>query len=141
MEFEMKLNQYIQFTLVATVLGIASAVVTPAHAGNLPGDINRYVTFYDVNKDGMVSRVEMMKMAAEKFDKMADKNGMLDSKKAMEFLLELTKGDGNPVYMMSKADMLKKVGEMFDKFDSSKAGMLNKKQFESFLLDLMKSAG
>ena len=130
--------------LVAIMLSLGATVTTTAFADSLPGDINRYITFYDVNKDGMVSRVEMMKMAAEKIDKMADKNGMVDSKKAMAFLLELTRGDGNPVpssQMLSKADMMKKLGEMFDKYDNTKAGMLNKKQFESFLLDLMKSSG
>ena len=134
----MKSLSRLRTALVATMLGFAT---TAAFADGLPGDIDRYVTFYDVNKDGMVSRVEMMKMAAEKINKMVDKNGMIDSKKAMAFLLELTKGDGNPVQMMSKADLMKKIGEMFDKMDNSKAGMLNKKQFEAFLLDLMKSSG
>jgi Ca2+-binding EF-hand superfamily protein len=127
--------------LTAAMLGFAAVSSSAAFADSLPGDINRYVTFYDINKDGMISRVEMLKMAEEKLDKMADKNGMVDSKKAMAFLLELTKGDGNPVEMMSKADMLKKIGVMFDKMDTSKKGMLNKAQFESFLKDLMKSAG
>jgi Ca2+-binding EF-hand superfamily protein len=130
----------LRHVLIAAMLGVA-ATATPVFADSLPGDLERYVTFYDVNKDGKISRVEMMKMAAEKIDKMADKNGMIDSKKAMAFLLELTKGDGNPGPMMSKADVMKKVGEMFDKVDTKKAGMLDKKQFESFLKDLMKSAG
>jgi hypothetical protein len=131
----------LRHALVAAMLGVAASATT-VFADSLPGDINRYVTFYDVNKDGMISRVEMMKMAAEKLEKMAaSKDGMVDSKKAMAFLLELTKGDGNPGPMMSKADVMKKVGEMFDKMDTKKAGMLDKKQFESFLKDLMKSAG
>ena len=138
----MKSTPRLHAMLVAALLGLAATATTStAFADSLPGDINRYVTFYDVNKDGMITRVEMMKMAAEKIEKMADKNGMIDSKKAMAFLLELTKGDGNPKDMMSTADVMKKIGAMFDKVDNSKKGMLNKAQFEIFLKDLMKSAG
>lgn len=129
-------------TLTAAVLGV-SAIATTAHADILPGDLNRYITKCDVNKDGMISRVEFIDMITAKFSKMDAKDGMVDSKKAMAFLLELTKGDGNPVpsQMMAKADVVKMIGEMFDKADTKKAGMLNKKQFENFLNELKKSAG
>ena len=118
------------------------AVSSLAFADLTPADIAKNVTYYDVNKDGMISRTEWMKMAAERLDKMA-KAGMVDSKKAMAFLVELTKGDfaNSTGAMMSKADVMKKAGEMFDKMDTKKAGMLDKKQFEAFLADLMKPAG
>ena len=104
-------------------------------------DVERFVTKYGVNKDGMLVRVEVMKRAGEMFDKMdTGKKGMLDDKKAMAFLLELQKGDGAPSgYMISKADMLKKIGAAFDKMDAEKKGMLNKQQSEALLRELMKS--
>ena len=113
----------------------------PASADVTQEDINRFVTMYDVNKDGMISRVEVMKKAAEMFDKMdTGKKGMLDDKKAMAFLLELQQSDGGTSgYMISKADMMKKIEAMFDKMDSGKKGMLDKKQAEAFFRDLMKS--
>ena len=104
-------------------------------------DVERFVTKYDVNKDGMISRVEVMKMAAQMFDKMdTGKKGMLEEKKAMAFLLELQKGDGAPsTFMISKADMMKKIETAFDKMDAAKKGMLNMKQAEAFIRELMKS--
>ena len=104
-------------------------------------DAERFVTRYDVNKDGMVSRVEVMKRAAEMFDKMdTGKKGMLESKRAMEFLLELQKSDGAPSNnMMSKAEMMKKIETAFDKMDADRKGMLNMKQVEALLRELMKS--
>ena len=104
-------------------------------------DVERFVTKYDTNKDGMISRVEVMKRAAEMFDKMdTGKKGMLDDKKAMAFLLELQKSDGGTSgYMVSKADMMKKIETAFDKLDAAKKGMLNKVQTEALLRELMKS--
>ena len=89
----------------------------------------------------MISRVEVMKRAAEMFDKMdTGKKGMLDDKKAMAFLLELQKTDGGTSgYMMSKADVMKKIETAFDKLDAAKKGMLDKTQAEALLRELMKS--
>lgn len=113
----------------------------PAFADVTQEDINRFVTMYDVNKDGMISRVEVTKRAAEMFDKMdTGKKGMLDDKKTMAFLLELQKSDGGSSgYMISKADMMKKIETAFDKMDAAKKGMLDKKQTEAFFRELMKS--
>ena len=113
----------------------------PSFADVTQEDVERFVTKYDTNKDGMISRVEVMKRAAEMFDKMdAGKKGMLDDKKAMAFLLELQKSDGGTSgYMVSKADMMKKIETAFDKLDAAKKGMLNKVQTEALLRELMKS--
>lgn len=113
----------------------------PSFADVTQEDVERFVTRYDVNKDGMISRVEVMKRAAEMFDKMdTGKKGMLEEKKAMAFLLELQKSDGAPnTYMTSKADMMKKIEMAFDKMDTAKKGMLNMKQAEAFLREVMKS--
>lgn len=125
--------------LAAALLAVSSL----AFADLTPADLARNVTYYDVNKDGMISRTEWMKMAADRLTKMANKEGMVDSKKAMAFLLELKMGDFSNATgsMMSTDDVMKKVASMFDKMDSKKAGMLDKKQFEIFLNDLAKSAG
>lgn len=129
--------------LAATLIGVSSF----AFADLTPADIARNVTFYDVNKDGQITRTEWMKMMAERLDKMANKDGMVDSKKAMAFLVELQKGDFNTppgAPMMSKADAMKKAEMMFDKADMAdgkKDGMLTKKQFEAFLAELTKSVG
>ncbi len=113
----------------------------PSFADFTQEDVERFVTKYDTNKDGMLSRVEVMKRAAEMFDKMdTGKKGMLDDKKAMAFLLELQKSDGGTSsYMVSKADMMKKIETAFDKLDAAKKGMLNKIQTEALLRELMKS--
>ena len=117
------------------------ALSMPSFADVTQEDVERFVTRYNVNKDGMISRVEVMKRAAEMFDKMdTGKKGMLDDKKAMAFLLELKKSDGAPSgYMISKADMMKKIETAFDKLDTAKKGMLDKKQTEYLLRELMKS--
>lgn len=113
----------------------------PAFADISQEDINRFVTMYDINKDGMLSRVEMMKRAAEMLDKMdAGKKGMMDDKKAMAFLLELQKTDSYVAgSMMPKAEIMKKIETAFDKMDAAKKGMLDKKQVEALLKELMKS--
>lgn len=113
----------------------------PAFADISQEDINRFVTMYDINKDGMLSRVEMMKRAAEMLDKMdAGKKGMMDDKKAMAFLLELQKTDSYVAgSMMPKAEIMKRIETAFDKMDAAKKGMLDKKQVEALLKELMKS--
>jgi hypothetical protein len=113
----------------------------PSFADVTQEDVERFVTKYDINKDGMLSRVEVMKRAAEMFDKMdTSKKGMLESKKAMAFLLELQMTDGGTSgYMESKADMMKKIETAFDKLDAAKQSMLSMKQAEALLRELMKS--
>lgn len=124
-------------SIAVSMMGLAM----PSFADVTQEDVERFVTKYDINKDGMISRVEVMKRAAEMFDKMdTGKKGMLEEKKAMAFLLELQKGDGAPsTYMISKADMMKKIEMAFDKMDAAKKGMLNMKQAEAFLREVMKS--
>ncbi len=131
-------------TILNTLLGSLAvsmfALSMPSFADKwTQEDTERFIAKYDVNKDGMLSRVEVMKRAAEMFDKMdTGKKGMLDDKKAMAFLLELQKSDGAPSgYMISKADMMKKIETAFDKLDAAKKGMLEKKQADAFLRELM----
>ena len=124
-------------SLLATSL---FAMAMPSFADVTEADINRFVVLCDSNKDGMVSKTEVMKRAGDMFDKMdTAKKGMLDDKKALAFLFELQKTDGTVGQMMSKADLMKKIETMFDKIDTSKKGMLDKKQAEAFLKALMSS--
>lgn len=128
--------------LMASAAAIAMfALPIPALAEATEAQIDRFVSMYDFNKDGKLSRAEIMARSSDMLDKMnKDKNGMVDDKKAMAFLLELQKGDGAPnSYMVSKADMLKKIGDMFDKLDTDKKGTLDRKQAEALLNELMKS--
>ncbi len=124
---------------------IATALVgitAPAFADSSQEDIQRFVKMCDENKDGMISKAELMKRAEAMLAKMpANKEGMVDSKKALAFIMELQKSDGGLGYMTSKNDLMKKMETMFDKYDESKAGMLNKKQFEAFVKDLSQTSG
>ena len=128
-------------TLIATAfVGAIVTTTSPVFADSSQEDLQRFVKMFDTNKDGMVSKAEMMKRTEAMMAKMpADKDGMVDSKKALAFLMELQKSDGGLGYMTSKTDLMKKMEMMFEKYDESKAGMLNKKQFEAFLSELMKS--
>ena len=124
---------------------IAAAMVSiaaPAFADSSPEDISRFVQMCDTNKDGMVSKAELMKRAEAMLAKMpASKEGMVDSKKALAFIMELQKSDGGLGYMTSKSDFMKKMDAAFDKYDTTKAGMLNKQQFEAFVKELSKISG
>ena len=118
---------------------IAMGLSAPAFADLNAEDINRFVRNNDANKDGMISRTEVMNRAAAMFDKMdSGKKGMLDEKKAMAFLIELQQTDGASGSMISRTDYLKKVETAFNKMDAAKKGMLDMKQAEAFLKELMK---
>lgn len=123
----------------ATVAALGLPVAVLAEATE--EQIDRYVKMYDFNKDGMVSRAEIMSRSAEMIDKMTkDKNGMVNEKQTMALLLELQKSDGAPSnFMVSKDALMKKIGAMFDKLDLAKRGMLDRKQTEAFFNELMKS--
>ena len=135
------MNQPLLKALAGAIAASLMALSTATFADVNQADVERFVTRYDTNKDGMISRAEVMKRAAEMFDKMdTGKKGMLDDKKAMAFLLELQKTDGGTSgYMMSKADVMKKIETAFDKLDAAKKGMLDKTQAEALLRELMKS--
>ena len=133
-------KQFLKVALSALTISLLGGAL-PARADIISvEDANRFVRNYDANKDGMVSKAELMKRADEMLRKMSTgKDGMMDDKKALAFLLELQKSDGGSGYMMSRDDIMKKVDRMFDKADTSKKGMLNARQAEQFLIELMKS--
>ena len=132
------LNRVFLAAITAAMVGIAA----PAFADSSQEDIQRFVQMCDENKDGMVSKAELMKRAEAMLAKMpANKDGMVDSKKALAFIMELQKSDGGLGYMTSKIDFMKKMEAAFAKYDDTKAGMLNKKQFEAFVKELSKTSG
>ena len=139
------MNKYLLKSISgAVIVASVMAISLPALADSVE-DANRFVKMCDTDKDGMVSKAEVMKRAADMMKKMeADKSGMVDAKKTIALILELQRGDVTPSarpVMMSKADMMKKLETAFDKVDAKKAGMLDKKQAEAFLRELMKSDG
>ncbi len=136
------MKQSLLKALMNTIAFSMLAISVPVFAEATEEDINRFVTGCDTNKDGMISKSEVLKRATATFDKMdKSKKGMMDDKQFMIFLLELQKTDGytSTGQMMSKADLMKKIETMFDKVDTSKKGMLDRKQAEIFLRELMKS--
>ena len=78
---------------VAMVAACALAMPTVVLADALNPDA--FVTMCDADKDGMVSKAEMVKMVEKVFDKHdAKKMGKLDKKQAEAFLKELMRGGG-----------------------------------------------
>jgi Ca2+-binding EF-hand superfamily protein len=137
----MKSSKFSRIVL-ASLAALMVTGTAPAFADSSPEDIQRFVQMCDVNKDGMVSKTELMKRAEAMLAKMpASKEGMVDSKKALAFIMELQKSDGGLGYMTSKSDFMKKMDAAFDKYDTTKAGMLNKQQFEAFVKELTKVSG
>lgn len=83
-------------TLAIASLAASSAFFLPvAQAGN---DVNpnAFVKQCDTDKDGMVSKAEMMKMAEKMFDQMdTKKTGKLDMKQVEAFLKAFTMMTGS----------------------------------------------
>ena len=77
---------------LAVAAAIACTMALPsAQAGDSSQmDINKFVTMCDKDKDGMVSKAEMMKVMEQMFDKHDTKKaGKLDKAQAEAFLKEL----------------------------------------------------
>ena len=73
----------------------AMGLMPMAHADNDKMDVNKFVTMSDGDKDGMVSKAEMMKMMEKMFDKHDKKKmGKLDKEQVEAFLKELMKSGG-----------------------------------------------
>ena len=73
----------------------ACALSLPALAQDTKMDANAFVKMCDSDKDGMVSKAEVMKMVEKMYDKHDTKKmGKLDQKQTEAFLKELMKGGG-----------------------------------------------
>ena len=123
----------------AAVLALAS-LAQPALADINADEINIFVKMCDTNKDGMISKDEVMKRAEMAFAKAdAGKKGMADDKKTIAFLAELAKSDGSNGAMVSRTDFMKRVEMAWSKADTAKKGMIDSKQAMIFLKALMQS--
>ena len=81
--------------LALAAFSAAVAIAPAVHAAEETIDAGRFVTMCDADKDGMVSKAEVMKMVEKMFDKHDTKKmGKLDKKQAEAFLKELMKGGG-----------------------------------------------
>jgi hypothetical protein len=71
----------------------AAFVAAPAAYAREDMDADKFVKMCDADKDGMVSKAEMMKMVEKMFDKHdSKKTGKLTKDQAEAFLKELMKG-------------------------------------------------
>jgi len=71
----------------------ACALSMPAAYAQKDMDSDHFVKMCDTDKDGMVSKAEMMKMVEKMYDKHDTKKmGKLDKKQTEAFLKELMKG-------------------------------------------------
>jgi len=78
---------------IAAIAG--SMLAMPAYADSDKMDMDKFITNCDANKDGMVSKDEMMKMVEKAFEKAdSKKTGKLDKKQAEIFLKQLMAGGG-----------------------------------------------
>jgi hypothetical protein len=81
--------------LALAALSAAFAMAPAAQAAEEAINADKFVKMCDGDKDGMVSKAEMMKMVEKAFDKHDTKKmGKLDKKQADAFLAELMKGGG-----------------------------------------------
>ena len=86
--------RHVSKLLAITAMAAAFCAAPLAQAGD---DINAdaFVKMCDVDKDGMVSKAEVMKMVEKMYDKQDTKKmGKLDKKQVEAFLKELMKGGG-----------------------------------------------
>jgi len=83
-------------TQALAIAAIAGGMLAmPAYAEGDKMDMDKFITHCDTNKDGMVSKDEMMKMVEKAFEK-ADtkKTGKLDKKQTETLLKQLMAGGG-----------------------------------------------
>ena len=84
------------FTKALVAASMAAAMLgTPAVFAQETLDADKFVKMCDEDKDGMVSKTEVMKMVEKMYDKHDTKKmGKLDKKQVEAFLKELTKPSG-----------------------------------------------
>ncbi|HEX4780928.1 MAG TPA: hypothetical protein VH301_09260 [Usitatibacter sp.] len=81
--------------LAAAALAASMFAIPAVHAAEESLDGSQFVKMCDADKDGMVSKAEVMKAVEKMFDKADTKReGKLDRKQVEFFLRELMKGGG-----------------------------------------------
>jgi len=74
----------------ALALAVAAAFALPAANAREDMDLDKFVTMADANKDGMISKAEMMKHVEKMFDKHdTKKKGMIDKSQLERFLKDV----------------------------------------------------
>jgi arginine deiminase len=74
---------------------LAAAFVLPVAHAREAMDVDKFVTMCDADKDGKLSKSEVMKHVEKMFDKHADKkSGMVEKSQYEKFLKELTAHSG-----------------------------------------------
>lgn len=131
-------------TILVSIIGaLALNLALPAIAEVSMDDAKRFVKMFDSNKDGMVSKAEMM----TRMNKMlatvpTDKAGMVDEMRTLALLLELKRGDGNPTLpMITKEEMMARMKKMLDTVPTDKAGMIDEMKTLALLLELKRGDG
>lgn len=77
------------------IAALAAAFLVPAAHAREDMDADKFVKMCDTDKDGMVSKSEMMRQVEKMFDKHdAKKAGKLDKRQVELFLIELMKSGG-----------------------------------------------
>jgi len=80
---------------LAVAAAVAATMAVPAHADTPKMDTDKFVTMCDKDKDGMVSKQEMMKMVEDLYAKHDTKKmGKLDKKQVEQFLKDFTRMSG-----------------------------------------------
>jgi len=75
---------------LAAVAVVACTMVLPTAQAGDNMDAQKFITMCDKDKDGMLSKAEVMKMMEQAFDKQdAKKTGKLDKKQVEAFLKEI----------------------------------------------------
>ena len=88
------LNKAFAAAAVATIFAVPTAFAQATQARE-DMDYDKFVKMCDTDKDGMVSKAEVMKMVEKMFDKQDTKKmGKLDKKQVEFFLKELTRSGG-----------------------------------------------
>jgi hypothetical protein len=101
-EQAMKFNHVLAVSMVAASLTVAPAAfaaepakMAPTHKMDKMGHMEEFMTSCDMDRDGMMSKAEMVKHMEEMFDRMdAKKTGTLDKKQTEAFLKQFTKPSG-----------------------------------------------
>jgi hypothetical protein len=79
----------------AAAMAVALVSAPAAFAAKEDESAEKFVKMCDADKDGMVSKAEVMKAVEKMFDKHDTKKmGKLDKKQAEQFLADLMKGGG-----------------------------------------------
>ena len=92
----MKLKNMLANSMIAVSLMVAPAVFAADSHHKMNMNMDEFMKSCDMDKDGMMSKAEMMAHMEKMFDKMdTKKSGKLDKKQTEEFMKQLTAPSGS----------------------------------------------